>query len=187
MVKNYEENKEINNRLSLKDFDKPDLIENSESALPDFKGWSRKAKDDFIQERIHQILFSRQGWNGLTASEIGQLAKVSEPTARKYLEKLCSIREAYSLKRKANLTLYYPNGKPLHGFGRYRFEELPNIIEVTLARGPEERLFFHLTEKRHSILEGEKTEGGVLIPFNQVDKLIGSLKKLKNRIGEVEK
>lgn len=182
MNKKHDETYADNGGLSLVDFADPSYMEKTAERPPDFKGWSRKAKDEYVQERIRQVLFTH-GWDGLTASEVGQLANVSEPTARKYLEKLCSIRDAYSLKRKANLTLYYPNGKPLHGYGEYRFESLPHIIELMLAEGPDEKLFFHILEKRYSILEGEKTEGGVLIPVEVVDKLIDSLKKLKEKGG----
>ena len=117
-----------NEGLSLTDFEDPEYMESIGDRMPDFKGWSRTAKEEFLQEKIRQILF-QYGRDGLTSTEIADIAQVSEPTARKYLEKLRAIREAYTLKRKANLTLFYPNGQPLQGFGKYRTEDGPHIIE----------------------------------------------------------
>ena len=147
-------------------------------------GWSRSAKEDFLREKVRQILF-KHGWEGLTVTEIAHLAEVTEPTARRYLEKLTSIREAYSVKRKANLTLYYPNGKPLHALGKYKIEQPPYILESILAEGPGKRILVHITEKRYSILEGETTEGGILLPLELVSKLIDNLKNLMKKGSDI--
>lgn len=165
---------------SLGDFDTLSFPSIGDTKPMDLKGWSRSAKEDFLREKIRQILF-KHGWEGLTVTEVAHLAEVTEPTTRRYLEKLTSIREAYSVKRKANLTLYYPNGTPLHALGKYKIEQPPYILESVLAKGPGEKILIHIIEKRYSILEGETTEGGILLPLELVPKLIDNLKKLMEK------
>jgi len=177
MTKKIQQKTEPN---SLSDFDTLSFPSLDDTKTMDLKGWSRSAKEDFLREKIRQILFIH-GWEGLTATEVAHLANLTEPTARRHLDRLSSIREAYSIKRKANLTLYYPNGKPLHGFGKYKIEHPPFILESVLAEGPGKKILVHITEKRYSILDGETTEGGVLVPLELIPKLIDNLKSLMER------
>lgn len=168
--------------LSLSDFDDPEFMTALSDKKTDLSGWTRSAKEEYLQEKVRRVLY-QYGRNGLTSSEIANLAGISEPTARKYLEKLRSIRDSYYLKRRANLILYYPNGKPLHGFGHYRFIDGVNVIEAVLAEGPNENMYIHITEKRDTILEGEITEGGVMIPVSLIPKLKDSFDKLIEKAG----
>ncbi len=170
--------------LSLTDFDLANYAEAGDEKGPLGDVLKRQARESLAMERVRRALVER-GQDGLTAPEVGSLVGMSEPTARRYLEKLCSIREAYMVLRKANLRFYYPNGEPLHGLGRSRIEEGPYILETVLARGPEDRLFVHITEKRFSILEGERNEGGVLVPLDAVDKLVEEIQKLKLRGADI--
>jgi len=170
--------------LSLGDFDIANYVEPQDESAFLAGTLKRQAKESLGMERVRRALFEH-GRNGLTPPEVAGLVRLSEPTVRKHLERLCSIREAYVVMRQANLRLYYPNGEPLHGMGRARIEEGPYIIETVLARGPEERLFIHITEKRFSVLEGERTEGGVLVPLDSVNELIEEMRKLKERGAEI--
>ena len=140
-----------------------------------------QTREALTLEVIRNTLSKYGRFNGVTAADCSKLSGISEPTTRKNLEKLCLIREAYSSKIGQTI-VYFPNGEPLHALGKFRMEDsLPHIIEVVLSRGPKEKVFIHLTEKRYSILEGEKTEGGVAIPLIYVDKLIDALTELKRK------
>ena len=167
-------------RLSLADFDMANYVEVPDEAQRKRGALTRLAKESVVTEKIRHALFLH-GRDGLTAHEVAAIAGLSEPTARKHLEKLCSIREAYAVIRQANMRLYYPNGEPLHGLGKDRIEDGPHILEAVLARGPQNRLFIHITEKRFSALEGERTEGGVLVPLDIVTQFVDVIKKLKTK------
>ena len=171
--------------LSLSDFDISDYIDMTEESGISLKGLSRRAREALTLERVRHVLFLN-GREGLTAAEVAGFATISEPTARRYLDRLCSIREAYSVLRKTNARYYYPNGEPLHGLGKYRVDQGPHVVETVLARGPEDRLFLHITEKRFSILEGEKVEGGIMIPFELIDQITEQMKKLQAKGALIE-
>ena len=169
----------------MSDFDVSDYIDVTEQSEISLKGLSRTAREALTLERVRHALFLN-GREGLTASEVAGFATISEPTARRHLDRLCAIREAYSVLRKTNARYYYPNGEPLHGLGKYRVERGPHIVETVLARGPEDRLFLHVTEKRFSILEGEKVEGGIMIPFELIDRVSDQMKKLQTKGALIE-
>src|SRR2546426_10924830 len=120
-------------RLSLADFDLANYVELPRE-LPHKRGsMTRLAKEAVATEKVRHALFLH-GRDGLTAPEAAALSGLSEPTARKHLERLCSIREAYAVNRQANMRLYYPNGEPLHGLGKVRIEDGPYVLEALLAQ-----------------------------------------------------
>lgn len=170
------------NTLSLKDFDFENYYDlRSLKQDSEFEDFPFQTKEPLMSEVIRSALnrFGRD--NGITASDCSKLTGISEPVTRRLLEKLCLIRDAYSTKI-GKTTVYYPNGQPLHALGTHRIEDsLPYIIEAVLSKGPKGKMLIHLTEKRYSILDGEKVEGGVVIPVEYVDKLIRIVKSLKER------
>lgn len=126
------------------------------------------------------------GQDGISASVVGDMVEVSTETARKHLENLRRLREVYKQKNNKQVHLYYPNGRPLHGLGTRRIESSDGdlILEVQLAQGKDEKLFFHIKEKRFSLLEGERTEGAVMFPLEHVDKLFSHLNDLASEVEE---
>lgn len=172
---------EISKIVSNKNYEKEPYTQKSENkSLNDL---SPEMRTVFAEEKIRSFV-KQYGEinNGLTVDEIVKLTGYSHKTVAKHLNTLTKLREVYSITKGKRMTLYFPNGKPLWDVGRQRFEWGSNIIEATLARGPEKKLFFHILEKRYSILEGEKAEGGILIPVEGFDDFIKGLKKLKENI-----
>lgn len=126
------------------------------------------------------------GDDGISASVVGDMVDVSTETARKHLEDLRRLREVYRQKHNNQVHLYYPNGRPLHGLGTRRIESDDGnlILEVQLAQGKGEKLFFHIKEKRFSLLEGERTEGAVMFPLEHLDELFSELNGLSSEVGQ---
>jgi hypothetical protein len=121
--------------------------------------------------------------DGITKAELEQATEYSRNTIDKHLETLHRWREVYKMKRDKKTDFYYPNGRPLHQYGRKRVECGESIIDIKLAEGRHDKLHFHLTEKRYSLMEGETTEGAIIIPVEAIDDLFSSLQQMA---GEVE-
>lgn len=152
----------------------------------DLSDFPLQTRESLLSERVRQTLYKYGRFDGITAALCSKITGITEPTARRHLEKLCLIREAYSTKI-GKTTLYFPNGEPLHGFGKYRFEDkLPHILEAVLSSGPRGRMLIHITEKRYSVLDGEKVEGGIIVPMEYADKLAQALKSLKEKGEQIE-
>ncbi|RLI77232.1 hypothetical protein DRP05_10705 [Archaeoglobales archaeon] len=132
------------------------------------------------------------GEEGLTTDEISKLIGVSKGTVKKHLDILCSLQEVYSLRKDRKITLYFPNGKPLHTVGKIRLEwPIPGqighpIFEITVNLGPSNRKFLHILEKKYTLLDGETPEGAILVPFDYLDEFIDALKQMKDKFKEVE-
>lgn len=124
------------------------------------------------------------GEDGISASVVGDMVDVSTETARKHLEDLRRLREVYKQKNNKQVHLYYPNGRPLHGLGTRRIESNDGdlVLEMQLAQGKGDELFFHIKEKRFSLLEGERTEGAVMFPLEHLDELFSELNDLASEI-----
>jgi DNA-binding transcriptional ArsR family regulator len=126
----------------------------------------------------------RYGEDGIAVSDLEEVTDLSRKTVQRHLDTLCNLREVYRQKKGKQMYLYYPNGKPLHGVGTERIEcdDGDTILEVQLAQGKNDDLFFHVTEKRFSLLEGETTEGAIVFPLDSVDELFESLNELSEKI-----
>jgi len=126
------------------------------------------------------------GEDGISVSMLADLLDMSSGTIRSHLETLCSLREVYKQKKNKQMYLYYPNGKPLHGLGTRRIEsdDGDTIIEMQLAQGRHDQLFAHITEKRFSLLEGERTEGAVMFPLNKLDEFFAEMSELAAEVDE---
>lgn len=122
--------------------------------------------------------------DGITKSELEQVTGFSRNTIDKHLETLHRWREVYKIKRNQQTDFYYPNGKPLHQFGKERVESGDTILDIKLAEGRNDSLNFHITEKRFSLMEGETTEGAVIVPLDSLDQLFAKLQKMADEVEE---
>lgn len=148
----------------------------------DFNKLSPEMKSVISAESIRNAVKKHGLPDGLTIDEIVELTDLTRKTVEKHLKTLCNLREVYSIKKGKRMTLFFPNGKPLWGVGSKRFEWGNTIFEVTLARGFNEKLFFHILEKRYSILDGEKPEGGILLPVEGIFEFTKELEKLAKKV-----
>lgn len=148
----------------------------------DFNKLSPEMKSVISAESIRNAVKKHGLPDGLTIDEIVELTDLTRKTVEKHLKTLCNLREVYSIKKGKRMTLFFPNGKPLWGVGSKRFEWGNTIFEVTLARGFNEKLFFHILEKRYSILDGEKPEGGILLPVEGIYEFTKELEKLAKKV-----
>lgn len=176
---------DIAKTVNHKTISKKDFIQKSTKST--IKDLGPEMKSVLAEESIRKAV-KKYGVQeeGLTIDEIMKITGLARKTVDKHLNTLSKLREIYSVKKGKRMTLYFPNGKPLWGVGTQRFEWGPSIFEVTLARGPNKKLFFHILEKRYSILDGERPEGGILLPKEGLDDFIKGLKKMSNKV-EVEK
>lgn len=126
----------------------------------------------------------KHGENGVAVSDLVEITGLSRKTVDRHLDTLRKLREVYREKKGKQMYLYYPNGKPLHGVGSERIEctDGDTILELQLAQGREDELFFHVAEKRFSLLEGESHEGAIIFPTADVDELINKLESLREEV-----
>ena len=139
---------------------------------------SPDARELVTRDTIRRIV-KKFGENGITISEIAKLSGLDRKTIQKHLEKLNGLREIYSQKRSGNLFLYFPNGKPLHQIGSIRIGDENPFLDITITQGQRDSLYFYIVEKGYSILEGEVSEGAVMLPIEKLDYFIEALKELK--------
>lgn len=120
--------------------------------------------------------------DGITKAELEQATGYSRNTIDKHLETLHRWREVYRMKRDKKTDFYYPNGRPLHQYGKKRVESGDSIIDIKLAEGRNGQYNFHLTEKRYSLMEGETTEGAIIIPMDSIDELFSALQGMAEEV-----
>lgn len=174
--------KELKNvlKLSLKDIEnigEPidddfwDLTEN------DFKKLDPESKQIFIRDEIRHMI-KKYGLSGLSVDELVELTNHDQKTIKNHLDSLIGLREVYSQKKNKKLVLYYPNGKPLHGVSKKILDMGNTYFEISLAIGPKEKQFFHVLEKRVSLLDVDKAEGAILIPLEKLNEFKEKLDEL---------
>lgn len=170
----------ISKAISNKDFSEKPF---SHKSPEDMNALSPEMRTAFAEESVRRAVkkYGEQH-EGLTRDEIAKLTGLTSRTVQKHLDSLSKLREIYSITKGKRMTLYFPNGKPLWSVKTERFEWPPTIFEVKLAKGPNDKLFFHILEKRYSILEGEKPEGGILLPLEAIDDFIKGLKKIAEEV-----
>lgn len=139
--------------------------------------------DTLSQDKVRRAV-RKFGKDGITASEIVEVTNLSRATVDKHLEKLRRLREVYRQKRNKQMYLYYPNGKPLHSYGKKRVEDGDSMLDIQLAEGKNDDLYFHLTEKRYSLMEGETTEGAVVFPISALDEVFQKLQEFASEVEE---
>jgi hypothetical protein len=55
-------------------------------------------------------------------------------------------------------------------------------LDISIAQGSRNSLYFYIIEKRYSILEVEVSEGAVMLPLERIDEFIDALKELKRNV-----
>jgi len=148
----------------------------------DFK---QRFKKSVVLDQVRGVV-RKYGEDGISASVVADMLDISTETARTHLNTLCSLREVYKQKKNKQLHLYYPNGRPLHGLGTRRIEANDGdlILELQLAQGKNEGLYFHVKEKRFSLLEGERTEGAIMFPLDKLDEFFNELDSLASEVDQ---
>jgi hypothetical protein len=145
--------------------------------------FTEKYEKSVVQDQVRGVV-RQYGTDGISASVVADMLDISAETARRHLKELCSLREVYRQKANKQMDLYYPNGKPLHGIGSRRIEadSGDQTLEVQLAKGKNDELYFHVKEKRFSLIEGERTEGAIMFPIEHLDEFFAELNDLANEV-----
>jgi DNA-binding transcriptional ArsR family regulator len=156
-----------------------DLSEND----PNVSGFNDDGSDTLAQDQVRRAI-RQYGEEGITVSEIMEVTELARNTVDKHLTRLRQLREVYRQKRDKQTYFYYPNGKPLHSFGKKRVEAGETMLDIQLAEGKNDDLYFHLTEKRFSLMEGETTEGAVIFPVSALDEVFQKLQEFADEVEE---
>lgn len=145
--------------------------------------FTEKYEKSVVEDQVRGVV-RQYGTDGVSASVVGDMLDISTETARRHLKQLCSLREVYRQKANKQMELYYPNGKPLHGLGSKRIEadSGDQTLEVQLAQGKNDELYFHVKEKRFSLIEGERTEGAIMFPLKHLDEFFSKLNELASEV-----
>lgn len=145
--------------------------------------FTRKYEESVLLDQVRGVV-RKYGEDGISASVVAEMLEITNETARRHLDQLCSLREVYKQKKNKQMYLYYPNGKPLHGLGTRRIESENGelSLEIQLAQGKDDELFFHVKEKRYSLLEGERTEGAIMFPLKHMDEFFSKLNELSEEV-----
>ncbi len=149
------------------------------------KQLSPDVRDTLIRSKIRKTV-RELGERGLTVAEIVNCTGFDNNIVTKHLKALEGLREVYSHRKGKRLVLYYPNGRPLHQLGKKRFDWGNPILEIYLAKGPNDGNFFYILEKKYTIIEGEVSEGAVMIPLDRIDEFIQALKDLEGTFKEAK-
>lgn len=160
-----------------------DPLSDFDSDAPGEDGYTDDDSDTIALDKV-RLAVRQYGKDGITVSEIVEATNLSRKTVDKHLDTLRRLREVYRKKRNKQMYLYYPNGKPLHAYGRKRVEDGENILDIQLAQGRNDELFIHMTEKRYSLMEGETTEGAVIFPLSTLDDVFQKLQEFANEVEE---
>ena len=147
------------------------------------EGFGDSESDTIAQDKVRRAV-RKYGEDGITVSEIMEATGLARNTVDKHLTRLRQLREVYRQKRDKQTYFYYPNGKPIHSFRRKRVEDGDTILDIQLAKGRNEDLYLHLTEKRYSLMEGETTEGAVIFPLSSLDEVFQKMQEFANEVAE---
>lgn len=156
----------------------------SEEDKTEIQDLSNEDNQKAALQKVRQAVREFGEEEGVTVSELEEVTGLTRPTVRKHLKTLRRLREVYRRKRSKQIYLYYPNGKPLHSFGKKRIENGDNILDVQLAEGPNDELHYHITEKKSSLLEGESTEGAIIFPRSSLDEFFEKLQEFEKEVDE---
>lgn len=145
--------------------------------------FTAKYEKSVVQDQVRGVV-RKYGTDGISASVVGDMLDIATETARRHLKELCSLREVYRQPANKQMDLYYPNGKPLHGLGSKRIESSngDQTLEIQLAQGKNDELYFHVKEKRFSLIEGERTEGAIMFPLEHLDEFFAKLDDLASEV-----
>jgi len=175
--------------IRLSDLEETENLVKSDDLDLDFdsdvwKHLSPEVRESLTREKVRTAIRD-YGKDGLSIEEVAALTNLNRIAIKKHLDKLIGLREVYSQKKNYKITLYYHNGRPLHHLGKKRLDCGDTILESTIAQGKNNCIFFHILEKRYSVLEGESPEGAIMVPIEQLDAFIECLKELKENFGGI--
>lgn len=162
--------------------DVEDPADDLESANEDIASFTDDEDNSMALHKVRRAV-RKYGEDGISVAELEEVTELSRKTIRKHLDTLRRLREVYRQKKNKQLHLYYPNGRPLHSYGKKRIEVGDTILDIQLAEGKNEDYYFHVTEKRYSLMEGETTEGAIIFPKAAFDEFVT---KLNEFAAEVE-
>jgi len=163
--------------------DLQDPLDDLSDDNPSVSGFNDDGSDTLAQDKVRRAV-RKYGQEGITVSEIMEVTELARNTVDKHLTRLRQLREVYRQKRDKQTYFYYPNGKPLHSFGKKRVEDGETMLDIQLAEGKNNDLYFHLTEKRFSLMEGETTEGAVIFPVSALDEVFQKLQEFADEVEE---
>jgi len=105
-----------------------------------YRGMNPQEQEDYVARKMKEILFMNVP--GISIPVIDKATPFSRPTIIKHLEKMVSTREAYKI-RHPNLTIYYPNGKPVHEKAQFQMvSELGTPFRVTFLNNNMGQFFY---------------------------------------------
>lgn len=160
-----------------------DPIDDLADDTPTVSGFGDDQSNTLAQDKIRRAV-RKYGEDGITVSEIIEVTDLARNTVDKHLTRLRQLREVYRQKRDKQTYFYYPNGKPLYSFGKKRIEAGDTILDIQLAKGKNDDLYFHLTEKRFSLMEGETTEGAVIFPVSCIDEFFQKMQEFADEVDQ---
>lgn len=147
------------------------------------KHLSPEVREILTRDKVRRAI-RKLGEDGLSIDELITITELDRKTIIKHLEALENLREIYSQKKNKTLALYYPNGKPLHQLGKRRFEWNNQILDIQLAQG-KNGIFFYILEKKYTILEGETSEGAIMLPVDHLEEFVDALREFRDSYSEV--
>jgi DNA-binding transcriptional ArsR family regulator len=102
--------------------DLEDPLEDLSDGSPSIEGFGDDQSETLAQDKVRRTV-RKYGEDGITVSEIIEVTGLARNTVDKHLTRLRQLREVYRQKRDKQTYFYYPNGKPLHSFGKKRIED----------------------------------------------------------------
>lgn len=176
--------------LKLSDIERMDVPFGDEELEVEFgkehiKHLSPDVREILTRDKVRRAI-RKLGEDGLSIDELIKITDLDKKTILKHLEALENLREVYSQKKNKNFTLYFPNGKPLHQLGKKRFEWDNQILDIYLAQGQKNKIFFYVLEKKYTILEGEVSEGAIMLPMDHLEEFVEAMREFRNNYTEVK-
>lgn len=163
--------------------DVEDPADDLESANEEIASFTDDEDNSMALHKVRRAV-RKYGEDGISVAELEEVTELSRKTIRKHLDTLRRLREVYRQKKNKQLHLYYPNGRPLHSYGKKRIEVGDTILDIQLAEGKNEDYYFHVTEKRYSLMEGETTEGAIIFPKAAFDEFVTKLNEFAAEVEE---
>lgn len=145
-----------------------------EEILPqeEIKSLRPKDRDAYISKLILDILELNIN-KGITIPEIVKNTKLNRITIAKHLNRLVSIREAYSVSR-GKLTIYYKNGRIVHQTNM-KDTYLQDRIYSFYRLKNEDGDFIYIQEKERDKYNRIVVKGGILIRDQDFVKFLSEL------------
>lgn len=148
-------------------------------ALEEYDKLSKENKIRYNENYI-LVLLEKNKKRGLTLKEADKIIlHVSKPTILKFLERLVAKRQIFKVRRD-KLIIYYPNNRPLHPLLNKRISLDGRDYNIQLIDNPEGLSLF-VQEINRDLLGIEEITGGIMIPFNSINKMVNVLDEIKDQ------